>query len=72
MKGVAWNEQLHPVPCAQIGADDDALGRAIGVQEKNFERIAEVIMVELVVAPVGRGLAKGGGRPPAAIEEPLT
>ena len=35
---------------AQVRPDDDARGGAVGLQQEHFERIAEVIVVELVVA----------------------
>jgi hypothetical protein len=50
MKRVARDEELQLFPAAQVRADDDALGRAVAVQQQDLERIAELVVVELIVA----------------------
>src|SRR5207248_9667671 len=47
---VAGNKQLHVLSLAQVRANDDPIGRAIVVQQKQFERIAQIIMIKLTVA----------------------
>jgi hypothetical protein len=47
---VAGDEQLHLLPRAQIGADNVVLGRAVGHQHQHLDRVAEVIVIELIVA----------------------
>jgi len=37
-------------PAAQVRPDDDAVGRAVAAQQQDLERIAEVIVVELIIA----------------------
>src|SRR5215831_18144177 len=49
MKRVAGDEELQLFPAAQVRADD-ALGRAVAVQQQDLERIAEIVVVELIVA----------------------
>jgi hypothetical protein len=49
MERVAGNEQLHPLAPAQVGADNDPLGRAAAMQKQDLERVAEIVVVELVV-----------------------
>src|SRR5918996_5336564 len=54
MKGVAGNEQLNAMAASNVWSDNDPFGRRVRMQQENLERIAEVIMVELIVAdPVG-------------------
>jgi hypothetical protein len=59
MKCVAGDQQLNALAPAQVGADNDALGRAVAMQQQDLERVAEIIVVKLVVAdavePHGRG-----------------
>src|SRR5262245_45300098 len=50
MKGVAGDEELEVFPAAQVGTDDDAVGRTVAVQRQDPERIAEIVMVELIIA----------------------
>lgn len=50
VEGIAWNEKLHTIAGPQIRTDDDALGRAVGVQENDFERIPEILISPYVVA----------------------
>jgi hypothetical protein len=50
MECVAGDEQLHALAPAQVGADNDALGRAAAMQQQDLDRVAEIIVVELVVA----------------------
>src|SRR4029077_20121262 len=49
MERVAGNEQLHPLAPAQVGADNDPLGGAAVMQKQDLERVAEIVVVELVV-----------------------
>jgi hypothetical protein len=44
MKRVARDEELQLFPAAQVRADDDALGRAVAVQQQDLERIAELVV----------------------------
>jgi hypothetical protein len=46
----AGDHELHALTSAQTWSDDDPLGGAVGVQQKHFERITEIIVVELIVA----------------------
>src|SRR5439155_5858005 len=50
MECIAGNEELQALAIAQIRPDNDALAIAIGMQQKHLDRIAEIVMVELVVA----------------------
>jgi len=50
VKCIAWNEKLYVLTTAQLRTDNDALGRSIGVKHQDLNRIAEVIVIELVVA----------------------
>ena len=50
MERVAGDEQLHALAPAQVGADDDALGRIVAMQQQDLERVAEIIVVKLIVA----------------------
>ena len=49
MKCVAGDEKLHALSGGDIRSDNDALALAAGMQQEQFERIAEIIMIELVV-----------------------
>lgn len=48
VNGVARNQKLHAVAGAQIRPDDDVL--ALPAQQQHLDRIAKVIMIELVIA----------------------
>jgi hypothetical protein len=50
MERVTRNEQLHVLAAAQVRPNDDALRPAVGVQQEQFQGIAEIIMVKLVVS----------------------
>jgi len=41
---------LDALPAANVWTDDDPLGSPVRVEEEELERIAEVIVVELVIA----------------------
>src|SRR5262245_3154317 len=45
----AWDIQLHPMALAQIGADDVTFGRPVFRQHQYFDRIAKIVMIELIV-----------------------
>ena len=50
MEGIAGDEELDALPAAQIRTDNDPLAGAVITQQKYFERIAEVVVVQLVIA----------------------
>src|SRR5215469_18810489 len=50
MKRVAGDEELQVFPAAQVRPDDNAVARAVTAQQQDLERIAEVVVVELIVA----------------------
>ena len=50
VEGVAGDQHLHALAVAQIRSDDDTRGGAVAVQQEHFEGIAEIIVVELVIA----------------------
>jgi hypothetical protein len=50
MKSIAWNKKLHALTTAQIGTDNSTPARGIGAQHQNFNRIAKVIVIKLIVA----------------------
>jgi hypothetical protein len=47
---VPGDQQLHALSIGQVRAHNHLLRAAVGVQEEHFERIAEIIVVELVIA----------------------
>jgi hypothetical protein len=49
VKCIAWN-QLDALAVAQIRADYGTLARAIGSQHQYLNRIADVIMIKLIIA----------------------
>jgi hypothetical protein len=50
VKCISWNQELDMMPITQVGADDHPLCIAIAVQQEHLKRIAEVIVIELIVA----------------------
>jgi hypothetical protein len=50
MEGVAGDEELDALPAAQIRAENDPLAGAVVAQQEYFERIAEVVVIQLVIA----------------------
>ena len=50
MKRAARNEELHLVSLAQVRPDDVVLRRAVLQHHQHLDRIAEIVMIELVVA----------------------
>jgi len=50
MKSIAWNKKLHALTTAQIGTDNSTHARGIGAQHQNFNRIAKVKVIKLIVA----------------------
>ena len=50
MKSVARDQLLQAMAAANVWANDDAFAAAVGVQQQQLDRIAEIIMVELVIA----------------------
>jgi hypothetical protein len=50
VKCITWNKKLDALTTPQIGTDYNPLRRPIGVQHQNLNRIAEVIVIELIVA----------------------
>jgi hypothetical protein len=50
MEGIAGDEELDALPTAQIRADNDPLAGAVVAQQEYFERIAEIVVIQLVIA----------------------
>ena len=50
VKRIAGNQELHALTTATIRADYDAFARAIDLQHQYLDRIAQVIVVKLVVS----------------------
>lgn len=46
---IAWDKKLHLLAGAEIWTDYDVLACAVFVQHKNFNRIAQVTMIKLIV-----------------------
>ena len=53
VEGVAGDEELDALSGAQIRPDHHPLALAVAAQQEDLERIAEIIVVELVVADAG-------------------
>jgi len=47
---MAGDPQLHMLAAMQIWSDNDPLAGTIGVQQDHFQRIAEIIMIKLIIA----------------------
>jgi len=50
MECIAGNEKLHPLAGTDVRTDDNMLGRPIAAQQKYFEWIAEIILIELSIS----------------------
>ena len=50
VESITRNEKLHALACSEIRTYDGALACSIFVQHKNFNRITQVTVIELIVA----------------------
>jgi hypothetical protein len=70
---VAGDVELQHVAAGDVGTDDDQLAVAVLAQQQHLDRVAEIILIELLVTmkmsavPNGRPSANGACRPPGAI-----
>jgi hypothetical protein len=46
---VAGDEELDALPPAHVRSHDDSLGFSTPMQQEHLKRVAEVIMIELVI-----------------------
>ena len=46
MERVTWDKELDVLAGTQVWTDDDALAGAVAAQQKDLERIAEIVVIE--------------------------
>jgi hypothetical protein len=74
VEGVAGDEELDALSGAQIRPDHHPLALAVAAQQEDLERIAEIIVVELVVADAvepHRGVGRHHEIEPRAHRSPI-
>ena len=49
VEGVAGDEELHTLAGAEVGADYSQRMRAVVMQHKHLDRVAEIVVIELMV-----------------------